>query len=79
MLVDAITRKFKESNDKIMWVLIIVLVSGLGCLIYYFVVYLKDKTKSMKWFWWTLLALFVLVVIFGIITVVSALNQRIGY
>lgn len=78
MLIDSITRKFKESNDKVIWVLVNIFVGILGALIYYFVIYNKDKTKSMKWFWWTLLALFVLVVIFGIITVSTVLNQRIG-
>ena len=78
MLIDVINRKFKESNDKVIWVMVNIFVGILGALIYYFVIYNKDKTKSMKWFWWTLLALFVLVVILGIITVISALNQRIG-
>ena len=55
MLVDSATRKFKESSDKIIWVLIIILTGILGSLIYYLVVYRKDKTKSLVWFWKTLL------------------------
>jgi len=61
MLVDAATRKFKESSDKIMWILIIVLVGWLGALIYYFVVY--RKYKSAAWFWIILLLLLLLLVL----------------
>ena len=59
-LIDAITRKFKEGYEKILWVLVIILTGIIGSLIYYFVVYRKDKIKTMKWFWWILLILFVL-------------------
>jgi len=38
MLVDSIQRKYKSENDKIVWVLVIVLVGIIGALIYYFVV-----------------------------------------
>ncbi len=38
MLVDAVQRKYKEENDKIVWILIIVLVGVIGAIIYYFVV-----------------------------------------
>ena len=58
ILVDAITRKFKKDSDRIVWVLVILLTNILGALIYYFVVY--NKEKSMKWFWWTLLVLIIL-------------------
>ena len=71
MLIDVINRKFKESNDKVIWVMVNIFVGILGALIYYFVIYNKDKTKSMKWFWWTLLALFLLVVIFGVVTLAT--------
>jgi len=38
MLIDAIKRKYKDENDKIVWVLVIVLIGFIGALIYYFVV-----------------------------------------
>jgi hypothetical protein len=61
MLIDAITRKFKDSNDKIIWVLVNILVGIVGALIYYFVV--ARKNKPMRWFWWTLLVLVILAII----------------
>lgn len=57
MLVDAATRKFKDSTDKIVWILVVIFVTFIGALIYYFVIYIKDKSKSIKWLWWTLLGL----------------------
>jgi hypothetical protein len=38
MLIDSIKRKFKKDNEKIIWVLVIVLTGILGAIIYYFVV-----------------------------------------
>ena len=78
MLIDAINRKFKESNNKIIWVLVNIFVGILGALIYYFAIYNNDKTKSMKWLWRTFLALVILSLVFFIITVVSAINLKIG-
>lgn len=60
MLIDSAKRKFKNDTDKIVWILVNILVGVLGALIYYFVVYIKDEEKSMKWFWITILVLFVL-------------------
>lgn len=37
MIVDCANRKMKE-NDKIVWILIIVLIGILGAIIYYFVI-----------------------------------------
>ncbi len=62
MLVDAAKRKFKESSDKVVWILVIIFANFIGALIYYFVVY--NKEKSLKWFLWTLLVLAILFVIF---------------
>jgi len=45
MLVDSVKRKYKENNDKIVWVLIIVLVGLIGAIVYYFVVKVEDKKK----------------------------------
>ena len=43
MLVDSIQRKYKKSDEKIIWVLVIVLTGIIGALIYYFVVKRKGK------------------------------------
>jgi hypothetical protein len=37
MLIDCIQNEPPEGNDKIIWVLVILLLHGLGALIYYFV------------------------------------------
>ncbi|MDO8528582.1 MAG: PLDc N-terminal domain-containing protein [Nanoarchaeota archaeon] len=44
MLVDSIQRKFKKSDERIIWVIVIVLTGVIGALIYYFVV--KKKAKK---------------------------------
>ena len=62
-LVDAIKRKFGKENEKLIWILVIVLTGVIGSLIYYFVVYKQDKTKTLKWFWWTALILFILLIV----------------
>lgn len=67
MLVDAIVRKFKEANDRLIWVLVVILAGFIGALIYYFVIYIKDKTKSLKWLWITLLILILLAVLLFVI------------
>lgn len=67
MLVDSATRKFKEGHDKIVWVLVNIFAGIVGSLIYYFVVYIKDKNKSLKWLWITLLVLFVFLIVFGVL------------
>lgn len=43
MLVDSIKRKFKKSDERIIWVIVIVLTGIIGALIYYFVVKRKAK------------------------------------
>lgn len=43
MIVDVAKRDFKKENDKIVWILIVVLLGWFGGLIYYFVVKRKDK------------------------------------
>lgn len=42
MLADAAQRKFPESNEKLIWLLVITFTAGLGALVYYFSV--KKKT-----------------------------------
>tara|TARA_Y100000310_G_scaffold155372_1_gene154838 strand:- start:487 stop:738 length:252 start_codon:yes stop_codon:yes gene_type:complete len=43
MLVNVIKRNFKKENDKIMWILIVVLTGILGALIYYFMIKRPNK------------------------------------
>ncbi|HTZ41752.1 MAG TPA: PLDc N-terminal domain-containing protein [Candidatus Omnitrophota bacterium] len=43
MLVDAIKRNYKKSDEKIIWVLVIILTGIIGALIYYFVVKRENK------------------------------------
>ncbi len=38
MLIDAIKRNFRKSDERIIWVVVIVLTGVIGALIYYFVV-----------------------------------------
>jgi len=38
MLVDAAKRKFKEENEKIVWILVIALTGIIGSIVYYFAV-----------------------------------------
>ncbi|MEK6917547.1 MAG: PLDc N-terminal domain-containing protein [Nanoarchaeota archaeon] len=64
MLIDSITRKFKDGSQKIVWVLVNILLGFLGTLIYYFVIFIKDKNRSIKWLWWTLLVVFLAWIIF---------------
>ena len=48
MLIDCLKRNFKNGNDKIVWVLVIVFLSVLGASIYYFVVKANDKNIKKK-------------------------------
>ena len=43
MIVDVAKRNFKKENDKILWILVVVLAGLIGALIYYFVVKRQDK------------------------------------
>jgi hypothetical protein len=43
MIVDCAKRDFKKENEKVVWILIIVLVGVIGSIIYYFIVKAKDK------------------------------------
>ena len=43
MLIDSVQRKFKKSDERIVWVIVIVLTGVIGALIYYFVVKRKAK------------------------------------
>ncbi len=43
MLVDCVQRNFKKSDERIIWILVIVLAGAIGALVYYFVVKRKAK------------------------------------
>ena len=43
MIVDCIQRKFKGENEKIVWILVVVLAGIIGAAVYYFVVKKQDK------------------------------------
>lgn len=43
MIVDVASRKFKQENDKIMWILIVILTGIIGAAIYYFMIKKPDK------------------------------------
>ena len=43
MIVDVAKRDFKQENDKVMWILIVVLTGIIGSLIYYFMIKRPDK------------------------------------
>ena len=38
MIIDCVKRKFKDENDKIVWILVLVFLHIIGAIIYYFVV-----------------------------------------
>ena len=42
MLVDCLKRKFKDKNDKLVWVIVIVFTSFIGALIYCFIIKRHD-------------------------------------
>jgi len=48
MLVDCAKRNFKNENDKIVWILVIVLAGIIGAIIYYFVVKRDDLKGATK-------------------------------
>ena len=43
MIIDVAKRKFKQENDKVMWILIITLTGVIGALIYYFMIKKPNK------------------------------------
>ncbi|MFC1801340.1 PLDc N-terminal domain-containing protein [Nanoarchaeota archaeon] len=48
MLIDCIKRDFKNDNDKVVWILMIVFFGVIAAVIYYFAVKRKDKKKKKK-------------------------------
>jgi len=43
MIIDCTKRKFKSDNEKVIWILLLVFLSWLGALIYYFAVKAPNK------------------------------------
>ena len=43
MIIDVAKRDFKQENDKIIWILVVILAGIIGALIYYFVIKRPDK------------------------------------
>lgn len=43
MIIDVSKREFKKPDDKTLWVLVVVLASWIGAIIYYFTIKSKDK------------------------------------
>lgn len=46
MLVDCVKRDFKNENEKLLWILILIFAHWIGALIYYFLV--KRKKENSK-------------------------------
>ncbi|MGC9309072.1 MAG: PLDc N-terminal domain-containing protein [Candidatus Nanoarchaeia archaeon] len=43
MIVDVAKRKFKQENDKVIWILVVILAGLIGAIIYYFMIKRPDK------------------------------------
>jgi len=48
MIVDAAKRNFKTDNEKVVWILVIVLVGLIGAAVYYFMVKINDSRGVTK-------------------------------
>ena len=48
MIIDCAKRNFKKDIDKVVWILVIVLLSVLGASIYYFAVKTGEKKSPQK-------------------------------
>lgn len=46
MLIDASKHEFEKEEQRMVWVLIIIILNGIGALAYYFSVRLRDKRKE---------------------------------
>ncbi len=43
MIIDCAQRKFKKSDDKVIWILVLIFLGIIGAIIYYFVVKRNNK------------------------------------
>ena len=48
MIIDCAKRNFRKDTEKVVWILVIVLLSVLGAAIYYFAVKINDKKLAKK-------------------------------
>jgi O-antigen ligase len=48
MLLDVVKKDFKKSDDKIMWVLILLFANWIGAVIYYAIVFREERLKRTK-------------------------------
>ena len=48
MIIDCAKRDFKAENEKVVWILVIVLLGFLGAIVYYFAVKVQDKKEVKK-------------------------------
>ena len=48
MIIDCAKRDFKAENEKVVWILVIVLLGFLGATVYYFAVKVQDKKEVKK-------------------------------
>jgi len=48
MIIDCAKREFKGENDKVVWILVIVLLGVIGATVYYFAVKYNDKIENKK-------------------------------
>lgn len=48
MIIDCAKRNFKGDNEKVLWILVIVLLGFLGAAVYYFAVKINDKKIQNK-------------------------------
>ena len=45
MIIDCLQRDFKEGSERIAWILILIFLSFIGLILYYFIVFRKVKSK----------------------------------
>ena len=45
MIVDCLTRKFKEGSERIAWLLVLIFLNIVGLIIYYFMVFRKKLKR----------------------------------
>ena len=46
MLIDCIKRDFRDSNEKVIWVLLMIFLQVLAAILYYFMIKAKDKKRK---------------------------------
>ncbi|MEK6947477.1 MAG: PLDc N-terminal domain-containing protein [Nanoarchaeota archaeon] len=48
MIIDCAKREFKKENEKVVWIVVVVVLGMIGATIYYFAVKFQDKNKAKK-------------------------------